>query len=179
MNQKKFLNEYSGQSIDELIKLEEEYRVDSIVYIIEKELKKKIKNQGKNSLNKEELILLSIFALEREVNNGGYDQFLRNSSNQYANIIIDSLKLISCPKTADITREAFDALNISGEITVQSIENTLFNVNEKRKSEIDKILNKCDNKYYKRVESPTSRLFDYIKRNKDKIKLDPLESILF
>lgn len=46
--------------------------------------------------------------LEREINNGGFAQFYYNSSGNYANELIDSLKLIGAYKTADIVKKAND-----------------------------------------------------------------------
>lgn len=46
--------------------------------------------------------------LEREVNNGGLDQYFRNSSGMYANETIETLTLIEARKTADILQEAIE-----------------------------------------------------------------------
>jgi len=47
--------------------------------------------------------------LEREVNNGGFDQFFVNSSGDFAHETIESLEAIGAAKTADILRQAIDA----------------------------------------------------------------------
>jgi len=46
--------------------------------------------------------------LEREVNNGGFNQYFVNSSGDYAHETIGSLKAIGAIKTADILQEAID-----------------------------------------------------------------------
>lgn len=46
--------------------------------------------------------------LEREVNNGGFDQYFSNASNAYAYETITSLKAIGADKTADILQQAID-----------------------------------------------------------------------
>jgi hypothetical protein len=46
--------------------------------------------------------------LEREVNNGGFDQYFWNSSGMYANETLETLKLIGANKTADILKAAID-----------------------------------------------------------------------
>jgi hypothetical protein len=48
-------------------------------------------------------------SLEREVNNGGFDQFFFNSSGNFAHETVDSLEAIGAKKTADLLREAIDA----------------------------------------------------------------------
>lgn len=47
--------------------------------------------------------------LEREVNNGGFDQFFFNSSGDRAHETVDALETIGAKKTADLLREAIDA----------------------------------------------------------------------
>ncbi len=44
--------------------------------------------------------------LEREVNNGGFNQYFLNSSGDYAHETLQSLKLIGAVKTAEILRQA-------------------------------------------------------------------------
>lgn len=75
MTDLKWLDEYSGQTPSELIPLEREFRTDSIVLAFEQALDQKYERVGKEQLSNEELIVLSVEALEREVNNDGYEQF--------------------------------------------------------------------------------------------------------
>ena len=46
--------------------------------------------------------------LEREINNGGFDQFFVNSSGDYAHETLGSLKLVGAEKTAAILQQAID-----------------------------------------------------------------------
>jgi len=138
----KWLGAYSGQSTDELLALAAEYRVDSIVLAFEQALGQKAARAGHASLTEEERIVLAIEALEREVNNGGYGQFLENDSEQYATIVIDSLKRIGCPAVAEITKRA---LEIPGEV-------------DERQDE----LSRCDDLYYQAGEDIEGRLLAFI-----------------
>jgi hypothetical protein len=63
-----------------------------------------IKQEATNSLTEEEHIVLAVEALEREVNNGGYDQFFTNSSREFVSTIVCSLRGIGCKKTSNITQ---------------------------------------------------------------------------
>src|SRR5579863_2130168 len=106
MPEEKFLQKYSGQSVDELISLESEYRVDSLVLAFEEGIIQKFKREGENGLSEPERVILAIEALEREVNNGGYSQFFENSSRYFAPWIVWALETIGCPQTARISQRA-------------------------------------------------------------------------
>lgn len=159
----KWLN-YSGQSVDELISLESEYRTDSLVIAVEDAI---LNKSQKKKLSAEELVILAVEALEREVNNGGYNQFFLNPSGKYTPIIVDSLKKIGCPSTAKITESAIHTLGITGNITVDSVEYAISAGNEER----DDKLNECDTEFLKYTEDIAESLWKYIKNNKEKIKL--------
>ncbi len=85
MSQLPFLQKYEGQTINEIIALRGRYRDDSLVLAIESAL---IKREGWFDLDSEriervilslteaERVVMAIEAMEREVNNGGYGQFL-------------------------------------------------------------------------------------------------------
>jgi len=167
MNELKWLDEYSGQTTDELIALEGEHRTDSLVLAFEQALDQKADRVGKAGLSEEELVVLAVEALEREVNNGGYDQFFINSSNEYASIVVDALNRIGCTETAKLTKEAIDILGIEGPITVEAIDRVMEKENEER----DEKLGECDDRYYEMAGDLAGPLLEFIKSNKDKITL--------
>jgi hypothetical protein len=100
-----WLDGYCGQTVEELIALESKYRIESLVLAFECALGKKAARLGRESLSDEESIILAVEALEREVNNGGYDQYFFNTP-EYAPMIVRALQRIGCPKTAEITQNA-------------------------------------------------------------------------
>ena len=106
MPEPKWLDGYSGETVDELIALEGKYRTDSLVLAFEHAMDQKAARVGVGKLTPEERTILAIEALEREVNNGGYDQFFFNSSREYKPVILDALRRIGCPRTAVITQKA-------------------------------------------------------------------------
>ncbi len=61
---------------------------------------------GFGCLNDIELVLLSVWMLEVEVNNGGFNQFYWNSAGDVANQVVHSLQKIGAPKTAEIVSDA-------------------------------------------------------------------------
>ena len=101
---------YSGQSLDQILALADEYEAFSLLFPLELAIQKKAERDGKDKLSQEECLFLAVEALEREVNNGGYSQFFTNSSREFAPIIVDALIRIDCPATAAITKQAIEAL---------------------------------------------------------------------
>jgi uncharacterized protein DUF4375 len=53
-------------------------------------------------------VFSSVWAVESEVNNGGFSQYFLNSSAETAAFLVDALETIGAPKTADICRRAID-----------------------------------------------------------------------
>lgn len=168
MEDLKWLDKYSGQSTDELLALEGEYRTDSLVLALEQAIDQKSVRVGPEKLTDEEYVVLAIEALEREVNNGGYDQFFTNSSNQYASIIVRSLNRIGCAEAALVTQDAISSLAIQGSITVEAINRVMF---EEESEERDEKLDECTKRYYAIAGDLAVPLFEFVKRNRDKIKL--------
>ena len=165
MSELKWLEEYSGQTVEQLLSLEGEYRIDSIVVAFHQAVDQKAAREGDDALNPEECIIVAIEALEAEVNNGGYAQFFLNSSREYAPTIVQALARIGCPKTAAITQKAIDALHLPS-LTDEAIEAAMADdtVSEEE-------LNGCDDAYYKSGEDIAGQLFAFIKKNKDVIRL--------
>jgi hypothetical protein len=160
-----WLDGYSGQSLEELLALEGKYRIDSLVLVFEEGIGQKLKRQGDQAPTDEERIVLAVEALEREVNNGGYDQFFTNSS-QFVPTIVDSLQRIGCKRTAMITQRAIKALGIS-DLIAEAIDTAMASDDERRLAK----LNRCDEAYYKGTEPIAERLFAFIKTNKAGIRL--------
>jgi len=157
----KWLDGYSGESAEQLLSLEGKYRTDSLVLAFEEGINQKAEREGAQSLTTEERIVLAVEALEREVNNGGYDQFFVNSSREFAPIIVGALHRIGCKNTANITRKAIEALGIS-DLRSDAIEAVICTRDEKRAAK----LSRCDDSYYKSTEPIAERLFAFIKANR-------------
>jgi hypothetical protein len=160
-----FLQRYSGESVETLLALEPTHRIDSLVLAFEQGLDEKAHRVGYEALTTEELTILAIEALEREVNNGGYHQFFLNAT-QYAPTIVDALDRIDCPKVAAITTDAIAALHVPA-ITRAKIESVIYEDDEVR----DGALSKCDDRYYECPEPIADQLFAFIKTNRNSIRL--------
>jgi len=165
MPELRWLDGYTGETVDELIALEGKFRIDSLVLAFEQAMDQKAARVRGGNLTREERIILAIEALEREVNNGGYGQFFVNSSREYAPMIVDALLRISCPKTAAITQKAVDIVQ-GIPITPEEIKYGTWGDNQNRQE----ALNECDDLYFKRPEIIEQCLFAFIKANRGKIK---------
>ncbi len=165
MSELKWLKEYSGQTVDELLSLEGEYRIDSLVVAFQQAIDQKAALDGDDALSAEERIILAVEALETEVNNGGYTQFFLNASQKNAPTIVAALVRIGCPITAEITQRAIDALHLPS-LTGETIEAAMA---DDEMNEDD--LNECDGSYYNSGEDIAGQLFAFVKKNKDAIRL--------
>ena len=154
--------DYDGQTTDELLALEGAYRTDSLVVAFEQAIQQKPADQP---LSKEERYVLAIEALEREVNNGGYDQFFINSSHDYLDVIVEALEAVRCPKVAALTRRAIEALAIDGAVTGEKAEAVALRNDEAVRT----ALAACDDGYYADAEPIADLLFAWIKENRNAV----------
>jgi Domain of unknown function (DUF4375) len=157
-----WLDRYSGESVDELIALEGKYRTDSLVLAFEQAMYQKAARVGKNRLTVEERVILAVEALEREVNNGGYDQFFLNSSREYSPTIVDALRRIGCSKTAEITQKAL--------LIVHGLPRADRQTENGPWDKVQDALGECDSLYFQAPENIEESLFAFIKANREKIK---------
>lgn len=162
-----WLDGYSGESADDLIALGGKYRTDSLVLAFEEALGQKAARLGTNKLTAEELVVLAVEALEREVNNGGYGQFFVNSSNEFAPIIVDALNRIGCPETAAITQDAINTLRLQGPLTMDGIDRAMAQESDER----DRKLSECDDRYFSVAGDLSIPLLEFIKNNRNRISL--------
>lgn len=97
------------------------------------------------SWNKSRQAIYMIWALEAEVNNGGYNQFYFNSSGQFYKHLPEALKLVGANKFADLTKRANDTFEKENPKITQHQDGTLEGFS---KSYDNNPLNKFDNEFY-------------------------------
>lgn len=156
--------EYAGESIDELIAKEGKHQVVNILYAIAEGIYEK---QKRGPIRKEEAYVPAILALDGQVNNGGFAQFLLETP-QHADIILEALWAIDCPKTLEITRRVVLSLGIKGDLTKESLDRALL---EEEHPKYDEVVKDCEHEFFNNEEPIFDRLFDWIKRNRDKIQI--------
>ena len=157
--------EYSDQSPAQLVGLASEYRTDSIVLAFETALRAKLDRVGLQSLSQAEIYVLAIEGLEREVNNGGFDQFFRNATSVFAPIVENALEAAGLPITADIARDALAALELESNFSETDVRLAMQGDDEDR----DDMLNDLDARFLRYEEDIATKLFEFISANRDQI----------
>jgi len=161
MSEEQWLEEVGDRTIDQVIELEGTHRIDSIVLAIEAAL------MDRENLTPTERIVLTVEAMEREVGNGGFNQFFFNSSNEYAHELVATLREIGIPDIADIAERALRAIGAQPDWTYDDFEEASVDPDEPIMEE----LNACDSTYYNTEDGIANTLFEYIKKNKNDIDL--------
>ena len=160
---KAFLESYGGQTIQQLIAMKDSHRIDSLVLAVEQALGDKPDAE----LSEPERIVLAVEAMEREVNNGGYDQFFINSS-KFTGFLVRALELIDCPKVAAISADAIALLQLPEQFDADAVERAVLELSDDSREEK---LGVCDSRYYANDENIEQSLFAYIEQHQDKIKI--------
>jgi hypothetical protein len=94
-------------------------------------------------------------ALDREANNGGYDQFFVNSSRKYASTIVGALERTGCHATAALTQRAIEESNL------------------KPDPESDRALHALDQQFYKIFEIE-AKLFAFVASRRQAFVLEKM-----
>jgi hypothetical protein len=81
--------------------------------------------------------------------------------------VVESLGQIGCPSCAAITQRAIGALAIEGELTQAAIEVALADGSD----EMLERLGACDSEYYANDEDLAGRLFEFVKRHRDEVRV--------
>lgn len=160
----RFLDAYGGQSTDELLAMRAEYRLDSLVLAFEEAIGQKA---AASPLSREERYVLAVEALEREVNNGGYDQFFVNHRSEFLDVVEEALVAIGCPKTAAITRDAIAALGLPTDSSDEQVEERILSEDP----ELQQALGACDDRYFEGEEPIAESLFEWIEANRTKVRV--------
>jgi Domain of unknown function (DUF4375) len=155
---------YSGETVGELFSYPAKNQEVLLLQAFREGIQRKARRKGKRALSDEERTVLAVMALKQEINNGGYDQFLRNSSRVFAPIIVDSLSRVGCKREARITKRAFDALHLPT-LSVQKLDAAM----RKESQERDQELENCDRMFYEAQQSLVKRLHAFILANRTRI----------
>jgi len=117
---------------------------------------------GKQEFDQQSLpqkVFSAIWALESEVNNGGFSQYFVNRSAESASFVVEALETIGAPKTASICQRAIIMAYPAGLPTaVESIRS----VATKFSDEILEKLELLDQEFFAYPHNPTDLLFAYV-----------------
>lgn len=116
-----------------------------------------------DTLNEHERVLYAVQVLEEEVNNGGFSQFVYNSSGDLAGEVVSAFTAIGAVKTAAICQKALSAFGTELPTDRKERQELL----EQLESDgIDDILNECDDAFYEYEEDLAQLNYEYIMKNR-------------
>lgn len=131
-------------------------------------LSDKINRSGYESLTHPEKVLNSIFWLEADVNNGGFEQYYFNSSGNYALDTPPALEEIGAKRTAEIVKEANS--HFPGGHPSKDWDERI-SLEDQVSEEIRTKWRELDSEFYK-YEDPLEQLqVNYMKSHRDQIRV--------
>lgn len=118
-----------------------------------------------SALTDEERVFFIVMELEAEVTNGGFDQYLFNSSGEFANELLSSLYTVGADKTAIIFQRALDAIGCK---VPSNREQRIVLLQELCTDEISAIFDECDNEFYEEPDDIETLCYQFILKNKSR-----------
>ena len=103
----------------------------------------------------------AIWALESEVNNGGFSQYFLNCSCETASFVTEALDSIGAPRTADICRRA---ITTAFPAELPSNPDAISAAAAKFSDEVRKNLGSLDNEFFAYPHNPTDLLFAFVSK---------------
>jgi hypothetical protein len=104
-------------------------------------------------------VFSSIWAVESEVNNGGFSQYFLNSSAETATFVAKALDTVGAPKTADICRRAVERAFPDGlPATANEISSAAADFSDELLAELDAI----DSEFLAYPHDLTELLYGYV-----------------
>ncbi len=111
-------------------------------------------------------VFSSIWAVESEVNNGGFSQYFLNDSCETATFVAEALGTIGAPQTADICRRAIAIAFPAGlPPTPQAISTAAADFSD----EILEKLATLDNEFFAYPHNLTDLLFAYVSKHAEEL----------
>lgn len=101
--------------------------------------------------------------LEREINNGGFNQYFYNSSGDFAHETITSLRAIGANKTADILQKAIEQFPSSA---VPKDRTKRQEILEQIEDTANEVWEQLDQTFYKYEDDLNKLNIEYIKQNR-------------
>jgi hypothetical protein len=148
-------------NIDKILEIE-----DETAAIIELDTKlNEISDYGEKieRLNESQKTVLFVENLEREINNGGFNQFFFNSSGDFTHETVKALKAIKAFKTSDIVTKS---ISVWPNQIVPKDRSRRQDILVQIETQANPIWNECDEEFYKYQDNIVILLLEYVKSNK-------------
>ncbi len=107
-------------------------------------------------------VFSAIWALESEVNNGGFSQYFLNSSAESASFVVEALETVGAPDTAAICRRA---IAVAFPVGLPGSEEAVRSAAADFPDEILEELEPLDEEFFSYPNNLTDLLFDYVSKN--------------
>lgn len=107
-------------------------------------------------------VFSAIWALESEVNNGGFTQYFRNLSGETSSFVAEALETIGAPSTADVCRRAINSAFPEG-LPSDPVE--INSAASDFSDEIEDGLGELDNEFFKCPHDLTELLYAYVSKH--------------
>ncbi|NBG67157.1 DMP19 family protein [Acidiluteibacter ferrifornacis] len=118
-----------------------------------------------DKLTDEQKLFFYIQCLEREINNGGFNQYFFNSSGDFAHKTVKSLQTIGAKKTAVILQKAIDQFPNSN-VPEDRIERQ--EILEQIQETADLVWEELDQKFFSYEDDLNTLNIEFVRKNKDK-----------
>lgn len=120
------------------------------------------------TLTPAEQVFVCVYEIEREVNNGGFDQFFRNSAGQYAAKSPQALEAIGATSMATIARQAVTTAFPDGEVPADRDERE--DHLDAAGSDVESRLQELDEQFCRYPDDLTILLFQYVQKHHDSVR---------
>ena len=117
----------------------------------------KFGNDNFSTRSSPQKVFFAIWAVESEVNNGGFSQYFLNSSCETAGFVVEALETIGAPRTADICKRAIAAAFPTG--LPSDFETCDFS------DETEDKLDALDREFFQYPHNLTELLFAYVSKH--------------
>jgi hypothetical protein len=107
-------------------------------------------------------IFSAIWAVEAEVNNGGFSQYFFNGSSETAEFVVEALNVIGAPRTAEICRRAITVAFPAG---LPSDPKQFRPAAAEFSDDTLEKLDALDHEFFQYPHNLTDLLFDYVARH--------------
>jgi hypothetical protein len=115
-------------------------------------------------------VFTAIWEVESEVNNGGFSQYFSNDSAESAGFVVQALKTIGAPRTAEVCNRAIATVFPDGlPPTVDAIRSAANELPEKLLSELES----CDQEFLSYPHDLTNLLFAYVIAHPEEFGISP------
>ena len=119
-------------------------------------------------------VFSAIWAVESEVNNGGFCQYFSNESAESASFVVEALEAIGAPKTASICKRALAAAFPAG---IPQTPETIRSAAGDFSDEILEKLEPLDQEFFSYPHSLTDLLFAYVSKHPEEFGALPTPDV--